>query len=38
MDMKMVRSSEVIKVFIDDKEFSRIKSKSEPKSVDVLVR
>jgi hypothetical protein len=37
MDMKMVRSSEVIKVFINDKEFVRVKNKSEPKSIDLLV-
>lgn len=36
--MKMVRSSDVIKVFIDDKKFSQVKNKSEPKSIDVLVR
>ena len=37
MDMKMIRSSDVLKVFIDDAEFSKVKRREEPKSLEPLV-
>jgi hypothetical protein len=37
MDMKMIKSSEVLKMFINDKEFAKLKKKEEPKYLEPLV-